>query len=96
MQAGLLEVGAGDHGQDARDLERLGRVDALDRGVGVGAADDVQPEHARQDDVVDVLARAADEARVLLALDRVAHAPDFGGRLQLGSGFGRHLVVLRC
>ena len=43
---------------DARDLERLGRVDALDRRVGVRAADDVQPELARQVDVVDVLALA--------------------------------------
>ena len=52
-----LQVLAGDDGGDARDLERLGRVDRLDRGVGVRAADDVEPELARQVDVVDVLAR---------------------------------------
>ena len=77
----LLEVGAGDHGQDAGDLQRLRRVDAQDLGMGVRAADDVHPELAGQVEVVDVLALAADEARVLLALDGVAHAPDFeGGR----------------
>ena len=75
---------------DARDLERLGRVDALDRRVGVRAADDVEPELAGQVDVVDVLALAADEARVLLALDRVAHAPDLGA----GAGLRhRHLAI---
>ena len=70
---------------DARDLERLGRVDALDRRVGVRAAHDVEPELAGQVEVVDVLARAADEARVLLALDGVAHAPDLGAGAELGS-----------
>ena len=86
VQLVALEVLAGDHGEHARDLEGLRRVDRLDRGVGVRAADDVEPEHARQDDVLDVLALAADEPRVFLALDRMAHAPDFRGglRLQLG------------
>ena len=88
VEPGLLEVGARDHGQDARDLERLGRIDALDRRVGVGAANDVQPELAGQVDVVDVLAHAADEARVLLALDGMAHAADLGG------GVGLCLVVI--
>ncbi len=38
-------------------------------------------EHPGQDDVVDVVAAAADEPLVLLALDRVADAADlFGGR----------------
>ena len=93
VQAGLLQVGAGDDGEHAGDGQRLGRVDALDRCVGIRAAHDVQPQHARQDDIVDVLALATDEARVLLALDGVAHAPDFGagdGRLCVGG----HLVHL--
>ena len=86
VQLVALEVLARDHGEDTRDLEGLRCVDRLDRGVGVRAADDVEPEHARQDDVLDVLALAADEPRVFLALDRMAHAPDFRGglRLQLG------------
>ena len=77
-----LQVLAGDDRGDARDLQRLRAVDRLDLRVGVRAADDVEPEHARQDEVVDVLAGAADEPRILLALDRVAHAPDFGGGLE--------------
>ncbi len=82
-----------DHGEDARDLERLGRVDALDRRVGIRAAHDVQPQLAGQVDVLDVLARAADEARVLLALDGVAHAPDLGAGAELaGRFFGRHVA----
>jgi hypothetical protein len=64
-----FEILAGDHRQHARDLEGLAGVDALDRGVRVRRAGDIEPELARQVDVVDVLAGAADEARILLALD---------------------------
>jgi hypothetical protein len=71
-----LEVLAGDHRGDARDLERLGGVDRLDRRVGVGASHDVKPELAREVDVLDVLALAADETRVFLALDAVPDAAD--------------------
>ena len=95
MQAGLLEVGAGDDREHARDLEGLGRIDALDGRVGVRAADDVQPQLAGQVEVVDVLAGAADEARVLLALDGVTHAPDLGAGAELALGLGGHLVTLR-
>ena len=45
-----------------------------DLGVGVRAAHDVEVEHARQLDVVDVVALAAHEARVFLAPDPVADA----------------------
>ena len=87
-----LQVLAGDDRGDARDLERLGRVDRLDGRVGVRAADDVQPELAGQVHVLDVLALALDEARVFLALDRVAHAPDLGAGAKVAVGFGRHVV----
>jgi hypothetical protein len=43
-------------------------VDALDAGVGVGAAQDGAVEHAGQDDIVDVVALAPHEAGVLLAV----------------------------
>ena len=89
-----VQVLAGHDRGDARDLERLGRVDRLDLGVGVRAADDVEPELARQVDVVDVLALAADEARVFLALDRVAHAADLGGWCA-AVGFCGHVVTPR-
>jgi hypothetical protein len=91
VEAGLLEILAGDHRQDAGHRQRLARVDRLDLRVRVRAADDVHPDHVRQDDVLDVHALAADEPGVLLALLRVAHAPDFGGRLE--RGFGCHLVA---
>ena len=44
--------------------------------VGERAADDVQVEHAGQLDVVHVAALPADEARIFLALDRMAHSSD--------------------
>ena len=81
VQVELLERLAGDHGEHALHLEGGVAVDALDAGVRVGAAHDVQVEHPRPHDVVDVVAAAADEARVLLALDAVAHASDFGACL---------------
>ena len=90
MEAGLLEVGAGDDGEDARRRQSARCVDRLDLRVRVRRPDDVEPEHARQDDVIDVLAGAADEAGVLLALDGVAHPPDFGRRLRLQGRFGCH------
>src|SRR4029079_14270375 len=61
---------------------------------GYGVPDVFEPELARQVDVVDVLAAAADETRVFLALDRVAHATD----LCAGAGclcLCRHLVTPR-
>ena len=89
-----LQVLARDDGGDARDLQRLGGVDRLDRGVGVGTPDDVEPELPRQVDVFDVFALAADEAWVFLALDRVAHATDLGAGAGLGCSCG-HLVTPR-
>src|SRR5207253_1496022 len=63
--------------------EGLGRVDLHDLRVGVRAADDVEIEHAGQLDVVHVRAPAANEARVFLALERVAHSSDVGRRAGL-------------
>ncbi len=75
-QASGVQVTAGDDGQHAWQRQgRLG-VDIGDPGVGVRAADDIEVQHAGQFHVVDVGALAADEARVLLALDAVTHALD--------------------
>ena len=63
---------ARDDGDDARQRLRPGSVDRDDAGVCEGAAQELQVEHPRKRDVVDVVALAADEALVLLALDRVA------------------------
>jgi len=81
MELVTLQVLPRDDREHAGEFQGLAAVDALDRGVGVRAADDVEPQLARQVEVVDVFADAADEPRVFLALDRMAHAPDFGGGL---------------
>ena len=64
-----LEVLGGDHGGDARVRERRGGVDREDLRVGVRAAQDHAVHHPGQADVVEVGPLAADEARVLLALE---------------------------
>ena len=68
------QVCARDDGGYTRHFQRRLLVDALDFCVREWAAHDVEIEHARQLDVVDVLALAAQEARVLFAFDRMAHA----------------------
>ena len=67
---------AGDDGDDA--LDRLGPrgVDRRDAGVRVRAPQELQVEHPGERDVVEVVALAADEARVLEPLDGVADAAD--------------------
>jgi hypothetical protein len=67
---------AGDDGDDARQRGRRRRVDRRQASVGVRAPQDLHVEHPRQADVVEVLAPALDEARVLLALDGVTDAAD--------------------
>ena len=77
VQLVFLERGAVDHRKDAGDLQRLRGIDLLDPRVRVRAAHDVHVQHPGQLDVVDVVALAADEARVFLALHGVTHAADF-------------------
>ncbi len=60
---------AGDDHDDARQLHRAGRVDRVDLGMRVRTAQDRHVQHPGQLDVLDVVAPADDEARVLLALD---------------------------
>src|SRR5690606_11013393 len=61
---------------DARHGKRLGGVELGDARMSVRAPQDVEVEHPWEFDVVDVRSLAADEARVLLALDRVAEPTD--------------------
>ncbi len=72
------EIGAGDYGQRAWHFHRIFDVDALQPRVAIGAADHVAENHPRQMHVVDVIALALNESRVLFAFDRVAHATDSG------------------
>ena len=67
-QAERLEVLGRDDRGDVRVRERPRGVDRDDPRVGVRAAQQRAVDHARQPDVVEVGALAADEARVLLAL----------------------------
>ena len=63
--AGLDPVLAGQHAEHARRGLGLGRVDRLDLGVGVRRAQHMPERHARQHDVVDILAAAAQQPRIL-------------------------------
>ena len=74
VQVHRLQVVGGQHRHHARAGQRLALVDALDARVRVGAAHERAEQHARQLDVVDVGALAADELGVLLAQQRGAHA----------------------
>ena len=68
-QVEALEVLAGEHGVDLRVLQGGRRVDRDDPRVGERAAQHGAVQHARQLDVVDEVAVAADQPRVLLALE---------------------------
>ena len=77
---GLQRFG-GDHRQHARHLQRLFRVDRFDARMGVRRADEIAVQHARQLQVVDIIALALGEAGVLDALALAAHAFERGGAL---------------
>ena len=79
----------GEHRDDAGHRRGFGRVDLLDAGVGVRRAVEVAVEHARQFQVVDVIALALDEADVLDALSPAAHAFELFGAF---GGGGGHVV----
>jgi hypothetical protein len=80
-QVVLGEELARDHGDDARESLGARGVDRRDARVGVRAAQELEVEHARQRQVVEVLAPPLQEAGVFEALDGVADAADLlGGR----------------
>ena len=72
------EGGTGDDVQDAGYGQRLGGINVLDGGMRIGAADDIEIQHAWQLDVIHVRALSPDKTRVFLALHGVTHATDFG------------------
>ena len=84
---------AGDHRDDAGCGRRAGGVDRVDLRMGVRAAEDRHVQHPRQDDVVDVVALAADEPVVLLAADAVADPADL---LWLGRHRSSFSFRMRC
>ncbi len=66
---------AGHDGHDPGQGRGSRRVDRVDTRVGEGATQQLEVEHPRQHDVVDVVAPAPDEARVLLASARSSRDP---------------------
>ncbi len=71
-EPGRLEILAGDDGFHAGHRQRGRAVDIDDLRVRVGAAHDRHVQHAGEAQVVDVIALALEEARILLALHRHA------------------------
>src|SRR5215813_3247431 len=63
------QVGAAENRKTARRFARRGRVDALDRGMGVRRADKHGIGLAGAIDVVGILALAGNEPLIFLALD---------------------------
>ena len=74
---GLQRLG-GDDRQHARHFQRLGVVDLLDARMRVRRADEIAVQHARQLQVVDVIALALGEANILDPLALAAHAFELG------------------
>ena len=92
----LLERLPGDdRGHSGNGGRRL-LVDLRDLRVGVRAPRDVEVEHLRQDDVVDVVALAAQEAGVFLAEDGVSEAPALSHRSSPSSSRRRAAPLSRC
>ena len=68
----------GDHRQHARHFQRLLVVDRLYPRMGMRRAHEIAVQHARQLQVVDIIALALRKADVLDALALAAHAFEFG------------------
>ena len=92
VQVQGLQVLGREHRAHARQRLGLRGVDRLDARVAVLAAHEVAEQHARQLQVVDVVAFALDEADVLLALAGAADAAQRRLALFLGHGgdLGHH------
>ena len=87
VQVERLQIGCGEHREHARNRLGLTGVDVLDARVRVRRPCEVAVEHARQFQVVDVIAFALDEADILDALALAAHSLELFGAL--GGGGGR-------
>ena len=84
---GIAEVGRGDDGMHAGDFFRTRHVDGADAAMGDRAAQDRRMQHVLAREIVDILAAAANEAKVFQPFDRLtdervdrSHAP-FPSRL---------------
>jgi hypothetical protein len=84
-QARGYQILTGNDRFDPRQRERGRLVNAVDPRVRVRTVDQRQEQRSRQNDVINVAARTANEARILLALHRFADCVPF-----LVRGFRRH------
>ena len=80
----------GDHSDHAGDGRGFGRIDLLNAGVRVRRAVEIAVQHARQLQIVDVVAFALDEADILDALSPASHAFKFLGAFSGGGGLSVH------
>ena len=71
-----VDVGAGQHGHDAREGAGGPGVDAREHGVRVGTPDEGEGQRALEAHVVDIGIAAGDELRVLEPLERTADVLD--------------------
>ena len=85
--AGLRQVGGGGDGVDPGHGLGLAGVDALDAGMGVGAAQDLAVQHAGEIDVGSVLRPPGDLVGAVVAKRAAANdAVALGGGGSLGGG----------
>jgi len=77
----LTVLSGGDDREHARHLQRLLAIDRFDPRMRMRRAHEVAMQHARQLQVVDIVALALGEADVLDALALAAHAFESGGAL---------------
>ncbi len=95
-EAVLVQVLARDHRGDARRRQRFRRIDLDDLRVGVGTSDDVEVQHSRKLDVVDVVSLAADETRVFLTANGVSEPATFNHWILPSSSPRRTARLSRC
>ena len=79
MQTERFQVGGGQDGEDAGQRLGAAGVDAADAGMGVRRADEIAEDHARQFQVVDIIAPPLREANVLDAFAFAAETFEFFG-----------------
>jgi hypothetical protein len=87
-------VAAGQHREHAGQGERGGGIDRADARVRVRRAHEGGVDLAGQGDVVAEAPAAGDQARILLARERLAEAPGYRARAGREEAHGRTVILL--
>ena len=74
VQAQRLQICRRQHGQHAGNFQRRRRINAFDPGMRIRRAHKVAKDHSVELDIIDVVALALGETRILNPLARAAHA----------------------